>query len=323
MDRLLQNAINSIRVGVQDYQTHNDIRSLSAVRNLHAGLLLLAKWVLVNSVPHATEDNVIAIAYEPEPDGKGGVKYLPARNQTIGLHEIHRRFKRFGLKLTPTAKKRLEMLASVRNHIEHRYVGTPGTSLRQTVSDAFVVAAEMFRLGGLDPVQQVGDAWSVMLNVNEVYEKEVEACWATFQNVQWRFNVPNGSGLECPTCESELVEQCDPQNPEQERASGKCRSCGQEVEAETVVESLVKSHFAALDYSSVKETGDGVLFACPSCMRETYINTVDDNDELTACLNCGFKLGLCGLCGTGLRPDDLYGDDDDLCSYCGHQMAKA
>ncbi len=323
MDRLFRNAIDSIRIGVEDYQTQEGIRTLSAVRNLHAGLLLLAKWVLVESVPNASEEDVIAAAYEPEPDGKGGVNYVPARNQTIGLHDIRRRFEKFGLDLTAKTKKRLDSLAKVRNAIEHRYVGTTGASLRQTVSEAFLVAAEFFRLGGLDPVEQLGDAWGVMLEVNEVYERESEACWATFENVEWRFPVRDGSGPECPSCESELVEQDNPDNEEQDRASGRCRSCGEQVEAEAIIEHLVKSNFAWLDYVSVKETGECVLFACPSCMRETYVNDVDDGGELMGCLSCSFRLGRCGVCGKGLVPDDLYGDSEDLCGSCGYGMAKA
>ena len=259
----------------------------------------------------------------PSRDGEGGVKYVPGPGkQTIGLQDIHRRFERFGLKLAPKTKKRLDSLARVRNDIEHRYLGSGAASLRQTVSEAFLVAAEIFRLGDVDPVEQLGNAWGVMLEVNEVYETEREACWATFENVEWRFPVRNGNGLECPGCESELVEHGDPHNTEQDRASGRCRSCGEEMDAEVVVDRLVKSSFEWVDYVSVKETGESVLFSCPSCMRETYVNEADDDGELTGCLSCGFKLGRCGLCGTGLMPDNLYGDSDDMCGYCGYKMAK-
>lgn len=322
MDRLLDNAIESIRVGVEDYETQEEVRSRSAVRNLHAGLLLLAKWVLVKSVPNASEDEVIATFYEPVPDGNGGVRYVPARNQTIGLPEIEGRFKKFGLPLSGKTKERLKSLAKVRKDIEHRYTELAAVSLRQTISEAFVVASEMFRLGRVDPVDLLGNAWGVILDVNEVYEEELEACWATFDDVEWRFAIRQGTGAECPHCESELVEQEDPQNVAQDGASGRCRSCGASVEAEAVVEHLVKSSFEWDDYVSVKETGEGVLFACPSCMRETYVNEVDDDGELTGCLGCGFKLGRCGRCGAGLRPDDLYGESDDLCGHCGYQMAK-
>ena len=323
MDKLLQNAIDSIRIGVEDYETGDRARSLAAVRNLHAGLLLLAKWVLVKSVPKASEEEVIRVAYEPESDGSGGVRYVPrSGKQTIGLQDIHTRFERFGLRLGRKAKKRLSSLAEVRNEIEHRYSSAGTASVRQTVSEAFVLASELFRLGGIDPVQELGDAWSVMLNVNEVYENELEACWATFEDVEWRFRVRRGSGPECPNCQSELIEQEDPGNVEQDGASGKCRACGEAVEAEAVVECLVKASFEWDDYVSVKETGEGVLFDCPSCMRETYVGEADDSGELIGCLGCGYKLGQCGVCGIGLRPDDLYGDSDDLCGYCGYKMAK-
>lgn len=323
LDRLLENAIDSIRVGVEDYETKENARSLAAVRNLHAGLLLLAKWVLVKSVPKATEDEVIRVAYEPEPDGKGGVRYVPGRGkQTIGLQDIHRRFKRFGLKLAPAAKQRLQALADLRNDVEHRYAKAGDGYSRQTVSGAFVVASEMFRLGGLDPVRKLGDAWDVMLELNEVYEKELEACWATFEDVEWRFPVRTGYGPECLSCGSGLVEQEDPSNVEQDLAAGRCRSCGDEMDAEAVVECFVRASFEADDYVSVKETGEGVLFDCPSCMRETYVGEADDDGDLIGCLGCGYKLERCVVCGTGLRPDDLYGDSDNLCGYCGYRLSK-
>ena len=323
VDKLLQNAIDSIRVGVEDYGTGGRARSLASVRNLHAGLLLLAKWVLVKSVPNASEDDVIRVAYEPESDGSGGVRYVPrSGKQTIGLQDIHTRFERFGLNLGPEAKKRLNSLANMRNDIEHRYSSAGAATVQQTVSEAFVVASEMFRLGGIDPVKQLGDAWGVMLEVNEVNRKELEACWATFEDVEWRFPIRTDLRPECSNCHSELVEQEDPRNVEQARASGKCRACGEGIEAEAIVECLVRASFEWDNYVSVKETGEGVLFECPSCTRETYVGEADDNGELFGCLGCGYKLGRCGVCGTGLRPDDLYGDADDLCGYCGYRMSK-
>ena len=322
MDRLLANAIDSIRIGVEDYEKGEPARALSAVRNLHAGLLLLAKWVLVGTVPNAGEDAVIAVAYEPKPDGSGGVKYVPAGKRTVGLQDIQRRFKTFGRNLSPETKQRLESLANVRNAVEHRYAGPAGASLRQTVSEAFVVAAEFFRLGGVDPVGLLGNAWGVMLDVNEVYEKELAACQATFGDVEWKFAVPDGVGPECPGCGSDLLEQVDPDNEAQDNVRGKCRSCGEDMEAEAVVECLVGAQYRALDYRSIKNGEEGVLFACPRCLRETYVNEDDDDGEVTGCVNCDFKLGNCRMCGTGLTPDDLYGDSEDLCGYCGYRLAK-
>jgi hypothetical protein len=40
---ILQNAIDSIQIGIEDYENGDDRRSISAVRNIAAGTLLLYK----------------------------------------------------------------------------------------------------------------------------------------------------------------------------------------------------------------------------------------------------------------------------------------
>ena len=299
------------------------MRPLSAVRNLHAGLLLLGKWVLVQSVPKASEDEVIAVAYRPKPDGQGGVVYVPDSKRTIGLQDIQRRFKEFGLNLTKDTRRRLGSLAEVRNAIEHRHPETAGASLQQTLSEALPVAAEFFRLGQVDPVTHLGDEWIEMLKVKEVYDQEIDACRRTFDNVVWKFQVSDDVNAECPSCHSELVEQIDPDNEAQDKADATCRSCGEVMDAESVVESLVKSQYWALDQMSAMDGGERRLYTCPSCSLETYVNEFDDNAEATGCVICEFKLGTCDICGTGLTPDDLYVDSVDRCGYCGYQWANA
>jgi hypothetical protein len=44
---LFRNAVQSIQLGIEDYQANNSKRAVSAVRNFYAGVLLLAKEVLV------------------------------------------------------------------------------------------------------------------------------------------------------------------------------------------------------------------------------------------------------------------------------------
>ena len=47
----LANAIESIQVGIEDWQTGTHPRLLSAVRNIHAGILLLFKEALLRQSP--------------------------------------------------------------------------------------------------------------------------------------------------------------------------------------------------------------------------------------------------------------------------------
>ena len=81
-------------------------------------------------------------------------------------------------------------------------------------------------------------------------------------------------------------------------------------------------HFGPLAYQLIKDGGEGVLFACPSCSLETYINEPDDNGKVKGCVYCEFKLDICSRCGTDLTPNDLYGYSEELCTYCGRQWAK-
>ncbi len=56
MKTLFDNAVQSIQLGIEDYQSNDPKRTLSAVRNFYAGTLLLAKETLVSSAPNANAD---------------------------------------------------------------------------------------------------------------------------------------------------------------------------------------------------------------------------------------------------------------------------
>jgi len=62
MSDLLKNAVASIQLGVEDFQRNDDLRRLlSAIRNFHAGVLLLCKEVLRRlSPPDSNEVHIKA-----------------------------------------------------------------------------------------------------------------------------------------------------------------------------------------------------------------------------------------------------------------------
>ena len=126
MPGLFENAVHSIQLGVEDYQANDSRRVLSAVRNFHAGLLLLAKEVLVRAAPDAPETQIIAARFKPVPDGTGGVKYQAASDQTIDLATIGSRFKDFGLSIDSAALKDL-------NRVQKRYRASLSQEPHETV----------------------------------------------------------------------------------------------------------------------------------------------------------------------------------------------
>lgn len=60
MNSLFGNAIQSVQLGISDYQANDPKRALSAVRNFYAGALLLAKEVLVRAAPNADPKEVLS-----------------------------------------------------------------------------------------------------------------------------------------------------------------------------------------------------------------------------------------------------------------------
>src|SRR3546814_8776110 len=82
MSGIFTNAVESIKMGIEDYAQANPARALSAVRNFYAGVLLLGKEVLIRAAPLANADDIIGAKYTPVPDGTGGVTHVIEGYQT-------------------------------------------------------------------------------------------------------------------------------------------------------------------------------------------------------------------------------------------------
>lgn len=316
MWNLFNNAVQSIRIGIEDYQSADAARALSATRNLYAGLLLLAKEALVRAAPRADESSVIAADFVPVPDDTGGVHYRPRSHRTIGFAEIRKRLKEFGLTIDDSA---LLKIRNIRNDIEHRYPDLSAEAVRTVVARAFPVTVQLFRLLREEPSGVLGDAWKTMLTVREVYEQERSECQASFSKLQWRSPVLEMISPLCPRCTSELVAQVDIKNTQQENIRARCRSCTTTVDAEELIETMLHDHYEADAYVAFKDGGNQPVAACPSCRRDTYVSF----EEHAGCVLCEFVLeGECWRCGTPLAPDDVDSQDNRLCSYCGHMIRK-
>ena len=315
MRNLFENAIQSIRLGVEDYEAGEPARALSAVRNFYAGLLLLAKEVLVRKIPNAGEIEIIAENYKPVPDNSGGVKYIRNSKRTIDLNTIGQRFKDFGISID---EKALKELSEIRNNIEHLYSQEPYDSVRQALAKAFPVAAELFRLAREEPRSVIGEAWDTMLEVRSVYEQELKACRATFEKVEWQSPVLDDVPRKCPDCRSELVVQDNPDNSEQEEIEARCRSCGASVTAESLIESSVIAYLEGESYIAMTDGDVAPLQYCPECSLTTYLLS----EETVGCVWCGFVLEECAICSIRLTPNNVDLEALHYCSYCGYILAK-
>ena len=315
MNSLLENAIQSLQIGIEDYQANDPRRALSAVRNFYAGTLLLGKEVLVRQAPRADPMEALGTRFRPKPDGNGGTKVVADR-RTIDFATLGPRLSDFGVSVDQAA---LEKLNRVRNDIEHYFTKDSTEIVRASIATAFPVVAALFRHARLAPEELLGDAWQFLLMDRQVYEQELEECRRTFSEIRWIAAVLEGREIQCPYCELDLVVQSDAKNHDQQLMECRCRACGKDVPAEQAVGATLGAHYAGESYLAAKYGGDQPLHVCPMCGVEAYLLT----SEHVGCVWCGERLGRCGLCGEGLTPENVAWDDDmRWCSYCAYKIFK-
>ena len=92
---LLGNAIESIRLGVEDFQAGTHPRLMSAVRNIHAGVLLLYKEALRRLSPGDSAEVLVKAKIVPSRDGAGNVVFVGKGTKTADTQQIRERFDLF------------------------------------------------------------------------------------------------------------------------------------------------------------------------------------------------------------------------------------
>lgn len=318
MPSLFENAIASIRMGVEDFRQQDHDRDISAVRNFYAGVLLLAKEALIRAAPNADPQHVIGAKLKPVPDGQGGIEMAQVGHSTIDFQQIGERAKDFGITLDGRA---LKALNTIRNDIEHHYTSESATAIRAAISKGFPVAASLFRQLEEDPVALLGEAWTTMLATKELYDQELGEARTTLEKIRWHSPSITAEVIKCGNCQSELVEQVEPDNESQDCAELRCRTCGQDVEMGDAIERAIEKVHGTEGYIRFKETfEDGPIYNCPACGRATLVEGED------GCANCSEPLDYtaeCVRCGEGIGIQDyLDGLDEGLCSYCAHMREK-
>jgi hypothetical protein len=135
---LFENAIESIQIGVEDLLKNDDRRVLSAVRNVHAGVLLLCKEKLRRLSP--TDELLLAQRFEPRRDKSGHITVVGVGRNTASVEDIKRRFTDFGITFE---WKRFEAIADIRHHIEHAFLQGSRDRAKEAVADAFVLVRHL------------------------------------------------------------------------------------------------------------------------------------------------------------------------------------
>ncbi|TYC78772.1 hypothetical protein [Novosphingobium sp. BW1] len=311
MDTILDNAVQSIQIGIEDYRNDDPRRLLSAIRNVQAGILLLCKEQLRRLSPPGSVE--VLLKQKTRPVRRGGeIMLVGDGRRTVDQAQIIERFKQLGIEVD---WKPLDRLTHHRNDIEHyRFAGT-----REDLSGSIAGSAKIIRqlvndVLDTDPLALLGKpCWEVLLETEAVFDAEFSACRATLESIDW-YSQSVADDLDelcCPKCGSILIAQQDPANTNQGKADFRCRSCGARPCSEELINEAIGRILHADFYIAMTDGGEDPVIECAECEFETYIL------EERLCAGCGYTISdhNCSECGREVSEDDFL-RHDGLCVPC-------
>ncbi|OCQ91974.1 hypothetical protein BCD64_26345 [Nostoc sp. MBR 210] len=294
---LLNNAIESIQVGVEDYLMGDSKRYLSSVRNICAGILLLYKEKLCRLSPSHDKEVLIKKDISPFQDEKGNLIFKGNGKKTVDVQQIKERFKT--LKIT-VDWKRFDELNELRNNIEHYYTDKSPNTVREVIAKSFILIRDFIRdVLNEEPHHLLGDiSWQALLKTAEVYEAEKEICKKSFEHIEFKHQILQEAveHLRCPSCHSGLIKAKD-NYQFSILTSLSCVSCGKAFEFGDVMKECLED---CKDFSDYEEN-----FAyCNDCEYTKQPSVIHTTDDEWLCLSCF-----------------ITHDQVDFCNYCNEFVA--
>lgn len=311
MSLLLQNAADSIRLGLEDFQSDEMDRLLSASRNFYAGILLLYKEKLRRLSPPDSSEVLLRVKISPRMNAEGVLSFIGTGKKTVDVQQIKDRFHDLGITVE---WKRLDDITATRNEIEHYYTSQSKDALRGLIANCFLLVRDFCRDHlQADPVTLVGaEAWASVLEVSEVYEKELARCQSLLREREWMTPALAAAVLEvsCTACGSALLE---PVGDDQRSPDIRCTSCSHSIPFEAFAVSAMEEHYDG--HAHYMDGGDAEVVDCPHCGAKAFYTA----DSECAVCGEGFE-EECAVCGNAISPDEY--DGGSLCSYHQYVASK-
>lgn len=317
---ILNNAVAAIQIGVDDFRSQDPRRILSAIRNVYAGVLLLAKAHLARLSPAGSNEALIKARVRLVKDADGRLSVNGVGRKTVDVQQIKERFADLGITFD---WKPLDTIHDIRNNIEHYYIEGSHEQLRAAMHDAQVLVHRLV-VGVLheEPSQLLGqECWDVLLQESEIFEAAAQACSATLREVDWTTEraVTASENLICPACGvNMLVRQLGNPTRVQVDLQLGCDACGGKFDfQDCLAQTLNNEYFAAAHFGAL-DGEEPPVQRCPECRGDTYV--IEDQQ----CAFCEFSMPedtACHVCHQPLSLED-YEDFGTLCSYHANQLAK-
>ena len=317
MSEIFDNAITSIRLGIEDFETDDDDRMMSAARNYYAGLLLLAKECLVSAAPAAEAMTIVGARFKPIPNNSGGVDHVVDGYTTVDLGTLKKRFKDFKL---PWPSVDISKLQQYRNNLEHYHLAEPVAALREAIASSFPMIVDFFKILNEDPQHHLPSVWDVMVAERATFEKLQLECAATWTPVEWLAQVSALDRMSCPNCQSSLIAQVDSTNTHHSDVEGRCVQCNEDIEHAAIMTMIAQTSYEVDAYIAAKEGQESPIGNCPECGEGAYLDTFIDEDTRGICFACGVTVdNVCRRCHEHI-PIEEY--DGELCGSCTYAFDK-
>lgn len=304
---ILKNAIQAIQTGIEDYDIGTEARLKSAIRNVHAGALLLFKEKLSQLSDKESDEALIKQRILPKLQN-GKIKWRGKGKKTVDTQAIKERFESLGVSV---GWNKFDSANTIRNDIEHYYTTANIKTIQEALAKLFGLITEFCQLQlKIDLKDEIGDAlWAKFVSISEVYEQEKSACIPTQKYFKSHSETLNRAvdQICCSDCGSDLIKF-------NKDGSAICRSCSEEYDREQTIVSLTETVFDSKNYMAVKDGGELSTVACPECGEEAFIG-VD-----MICASCGeSQKSECIRCAGPILIEEIGGS---MCSYCTHMTLK-
>lgn len=310
---ILQNAIDSIQLGVGDFETSDAKRLPSSVRNFFAGVLLLFKHKLAEL---SADDDESLIKQKVLPvREKGRLVWKGQGKKTVDFTQIQERFGSLGINVD---WKKLAEIQDYRNNIEHYHTDVKPKTVRQYLVDGFVIVRD-FIDQHLDksPRELLGDkTWSVLVGYEKVYDAEAKSCSDKIDALEWSNETARQwiRAATCNKCDSRLIRPLSQAGTDADDSEFECSVCGQRWTRDELLELAGSPHY---DFRDIRDGGEDPVGQCPECGNMGY-DTVGEQ-----CAFCGERgPHVCARCGETILPSELDWDHADYCGYCAYMMSK-
>lgn len=312
---LLNNAIESIQLGVEDYLMGDSKRYRSAVRNICAGILLLYKEKLYRLSPSHDKELLIKKDIKPVYDRAGNVIFQGTGKRTVDVQEIKERFN--SLKVTVDWKK-FQDLNELRNNIEHYYTNKSPDAVREVIAKSFILIRDFINdCLNEEPHQLLGnESWQVLLKTADVYEAEEAACKKSFETIEFKHQVLQDAveKIRCPSCYSSLIKAKDTSEFSIFTLLS-CGYCGKAFEFGDVMSECLS------DWEHLSDSEESFAY-CNNCEYTVKASVIPTGDGwlCLSCLTTQDRVGYCGYCSEFVA-GDVENSYMSGCLMCDGQMA--